>query len=314
MNAIEDTLIEFGQTGDPPQDFKPDCTVGDWQSYQVGLKKPFQSADNVRVIVTANDYSGGISGGITSKDNPAVVGVVWGVSTAGFTLWARNSDSEPGKAGFYYMAVEELGKPPQGVEGVDLRFGILQQKFFRSEGQPEAWQTWDPYPRFSTPLAGKNLAALVTGCNLNVRSTNVPAVGISRDLDFNGFELAARNSAACLPTTPRSTGACAFYYVAGVNEHLPKDSFWIDSGVADAEPFEASCEEGWTASWEVYFSRPFLSPPIVLLTCKDADAAVVGLARDVTTHGFTLAGLNSDCGAGNAQFYWVAIGCGLGCG
>jgi hypothetical protein len=78
--------------------------------------------------------------------------------------------------------------------------------------------------------------------------------------------------------------------------------------------FGASCETGWSAYWEVYFSKPFLSPPVVLLTCKDADVAVVGLARDVTTHGFTLAGLNSDCAAGNAQFYWVAIGCGLGCG
>jgi hypothetical protein len=303
--AIQNTHIEIGSTGGSPPHFEPDCIVGDWQSYQVAFDHHFQNADDVRVIVTANDE------GVPTADNPPVVGVAWGVSTTGFTLWGRNSDSEEGEAGFYYMAVEELGQPPPG-EPVDLRLGILQQKFFIREGQPGAWQTW--FPTFRAFPAGKQYAALVTGCNLNVRSSNVPAVGISRNLDVDYFDLAARNSARCMPPS-RSSGACAFYYVAGVEGEKPEpDRIWIDSGVVGPNPFGSSCNAGWTTSWEVYFSRPFLSPPVVLLTCKDADVAVVGLARDVTTHGFTLAGLNSDCAPGMAQFYWVAIGCGLGCG
>lgn len=304
--AIQNTHIEIGSTGGSPPRFEPDCIVGDWQSYQVNFDKEFDDPDKVRVIVTANDED------VPTADNPAVVGVVWGVSKKDFTLWARNSDGETGEAGFYYMAVEELGKPPEG-ELVDLRLGILQQKSFIREGQPGAWQTWNPnfLPLFP---AGKQYAALVTGCNLNVRSSSVPAVGMSRNLDFDHFDLAARNSAACVPG-PRSSGACAFYYVAGVEGVTPDpDRIWIDSGVVGPNPFGSSCNAGWTASWDVYFSRPFLSPPVVLLTCKDADVAVVGLARDVTTHGFTLAGHNSDCASGMAQFYWVAMGCGLGCG
>jgi hypothetical protein len=309
--AIQDTHIEIGSTGASPPQFMPDCISGDWQTYQVTFDTPFQDAAKVRVIVTANNET--IH---PSQYNPAVVGVVTAVSTTGFTLAARNSDCNYGVAGFYYMAVEELGQPPPG-EGVDLRFGILQQKTFEKDCQPGDLQTW--FPNFSSPFPpNMQYAALVTGCNLNVRTTNVPAVGISRDLDENGFKLAARNSATCMPSSG-TTGACAFYYVAGVEGGKPEpDRIWIDSGVVSPKPFGASCKTGtpnWLASWEVYFSKPFLSPPVVLLTCRDADVvAVVGLARDVTTHGFTLAGLNSDCGRGRALFNWVAIGCGQGCG
>jgi hypothetical protein len=305
---IQNTHIEIGHAGGQPLNFKPDGTPGDWQSYQVGFKKHFQNPDKVRVIVTANNLD--LDPGV---HNAAVVGIVTAVSTTGFTLWGRNSDCVEGNAGFYYMAVEELSQPPEG-EPVDLRLGPLQQRFFGRDCEQGDWDFW--HPPFSSafpPGPTEQYAALVTGCNLNVRASNVPAVGISRNLDLDGFDLAARNSATCMPSSG-TTGACAFYYVAGKEGPKPQDRFWINSGVMEPEWFEASCKTGWRVVWEVYFSKPFLTPPVVLLTCKDADVAVVGLAQNVTTHGFTLAGLNSDTAAGNAQFYWVAIGCGLGCG
>jgi hypothetical protein len=312
--AIQNTHIEIGDTGTSPPQFEPDCIPGDWQSYQLKFDTPFQDAAKVRVIVTANNEN--IH---PSNHNPAVVGVVTAVSTTGFTLWARNSDCNEGLAGFYFMAVEELGQPPPAGEGVDLRYGILQQKSFRKDCEPGDSQKW--FPRFSSPFPSGERVALATGCNLNVRDSNVPAVGISRNLDVNGFELAARNSATCMPLSG-TTGACAFYYVAGVEGVKPKpdNRIWIDSGVVSPKHFGRACKTSspsWLNSWEVYFSKPFLTPSVVLLTCRDADVvAVVGLAQDVTTHGFTLAGFNSDCfhRGGRAQFNWVAIGCGQGCG
>lgn len=261
MNAIQDTHIEIGSTSGQPVHFAPDCTPGDWQMWQVPFDAHFQSADNVRVIVTANNK--GINPGV---NNPAVVGVVSAVNTTGFTLWGRNSDCADGNAGFYYMAVEELGQPPPG-EPVDLRLGILQERTFSRDCQPGDWKYWSP--RFSSPFPPGERAALVTGCNLNVRPHNLPAVGMSlnlaaQNLAANGFELAARNSAACLPL-PGDSGGCAFYYVAGVEGQKPQDRFWIDSGVVLPQSFAPSCMSAkdvgshW-ATWEVYFSRPFLSP------------------------------------------------------
>jgi hypothetical protein len=312
--AIQNAHIEIGDTGTSPPQFEADCIPGDWQSYQLTFDTHFQDAAKVRVIVTANNKN--IH---PSNYNPAVVGVVTAVTTSGFTLWARNSDCKEGLAGFYFMAVEELSQPPTRGEGVDLRYGILQQKFFKKDCEPGDSQKW--FPSFSSPFGSGERVALVTGCNLNVLTSNVPAVGISQNLDVNGFELVGRNSAACMPSSG-TTGACAFYWVAGEEGVKPKpdNRIWIDSGVVSPKHFGRACKTSsptWTNSWEVYFSKPFQTPPVVLLTCRDAGVlAVVGLAQNVTTHGFTLAGLNSDCylPGGRAQFNWVAIGCGEGCG
>jgi hypothetical protein len=273
-----------------------------------------------------------------------VTGVVSGVNRTGFELSARNSDCNDGEAGFYFMAVEEVGQPPNRGEPVDLRLGILQPKHFCPDCTLGDWVDWTP--RFSRPFPPPphDYAALVTGSNLHVRPFgpgrcgpmhyevgaetaggsaavglppphqyyyNAPAVGISRDLNENGFWLAARNS-------DNWQGKCAYYYVAGVEGERPQDPFQIDSGVVEPKQFMPTTQVDSLQAWEVYFSRPFLVPPVVLLTCKEAESgqrvAVVGLAWDVTTHGFWLIGANSDCAAGVAQFYWVAIGCGLGCG
>ena len=44
------------------------------------------------------------------------------------------------------------------------------------------------------------------------------------------------------------------------------------------------------------------------------NGAVVTVAQNVTTYGFTMATRNSDTAASFAQFTWVAFGCGIGCG
>lgn len=49
------------------------------------------------------------------------------------------------------------------------------------------------------------------------------------------------------------------------------------------------------------------------LKVQGHNAAVVGIAQDVTPNGFTLSARNSDCASGQAGFYWVAIGWVMDC-
>jgi hypothetical protein len=72
---------------------------------------------------------------------------------------------------------------------------------------------------------------------------------------------------------------------------------------------------------DVYFDRPFLTPPVVLATARDRDSELkrhhnplVLIAQNVTTHGFTMAARNTDTVNAIAEFYWIAIGCKEGCG
>jgi hypothetical protein len=83
--------------------------------------------------------------------------------------------------------------------------------------------------------------------------------------------------------------------------------------------FAPAGEFGDTPSWDISFKRQFNMPPVVLVTACDAGlkkpaAPAVGMVRNISRYGFKLAARNSDCQGGNAAFYWVAFGCGLGCG
>jgi hypothetical protein len=72
---------------------------------------------------------------------------------------------------------------------------------------------------------------------------------------------------------------------------------------------------------DVYFTKPFFTPPIVLLTARDSGVnhspvvnPLVAIAQNVTTDGFTAALRNTDSRDATAEFYWIAIGCQPGCG
>jgi hypothetical protein len=97
--------------------------------------------------------------------------------------------------------------------------------------------------------------------------------------------------------------------------------------------FSSSGNFGDTQLTYIDFDQPFAAPPVVLLTANNAltatqegelipipkdpgghNAAVVGIAQSVTPNGFVLRARNSDCASGQCGFYWLAIGCGQGCG
>ena len=78
-------------------------------------------------------------------------------------------------------------------------------------------------------------------------------------------------------------------------------------------PVSADGEDGDSLDFAIYFDRPFLTPPVVLATARETNA-IVTIARNVTTHGFTLHARNTDSVPRHALFYWIAIGCVEGCG
>jgi hypothetical protein len=153
------------------------------------------------------------------------------------------------------------------------------------------------------------------------------AVGIARNATPTDFRIDARNSSG----TER--GASAFYWAAvapsdgtGQSPTALEDPFLAAGRVRAGFLFHPDYQQGEWQRWDVYFRRPFLTPPIVLLTANDLkqDGSSVpreqrvpptlGVAQNVTTHGFTIWARNTGEFEGEAGFEWVALGCALGCG
>lgn len=298
---INSTIFQFGRVD--AQFFERDCQAGDWRIWDIAFPTAFPH-DGVRVIVTPNDLR--VDTGVHSV---AAVGLAQDVTRTGFRLAARNSDCSSGSAGFDWMAVLET--PGQQIQRpVSLRVGVVQQKWFNADCVPGDWQHWDVIYRTPFP---KTPVVLLTASNLNIQGNNAAVVGTSRDSTGASFTLAARNS-DCQP------GDCAFYHLAlSPPEGEGRTDLFVDTGEVPARTLHRDCHPGDWDSGDIYFSRSFLTSPFVFLTANNKgvvskNAAVVGIARNVTTHGFTLAARNSDCSIGEAGFYWVAIGCALGCG
>lgn len=297
---INQAIFDFGKV--EAQFFNKDCQARDWKSWEITFAAPFPT-DDVRVIVTANDYQ--IDAGL---QNIAAVGIAQNVTQSGFTLAARNSDCAHGSAGFNWMAVLET--PGQRQDGApDLRLGIVQPRFFQPDCVPGDWQVWES--KFHQPFADSPVI-LLTGSNLHVQGHNPAVVGVVQNPIAAGFSLAARSSDC-------QEGNSSLYYVALSQETAGQKDLWIDSGQVFPLPFDPDCTHGDWHSWEVYFHQSFLTPPVVLVTPNNRgveghNSAVVGIAQNVTSYGFTLAARNSDCAGGQAGFYWVAIGCAKGCG
>jgi hypothetical protein len=303
------TIFQFGSVDRVY--FRESGTSGDWQSWNILFQTPFPS-DDVRVFVIANNKNVG------PGHNPAVVGIAYNVDKNGFMLGARNSDSTSGHAGFNWLAVLETPKPID--KPLDLRVGVVQPRTFQAEHTTGDWQNWDV--KFSRPFATGPFV-LLTESNLNTPDlvgrmgvfTSPAVVGLARDPQPDRFHLAARNSDV-------DRGSCAFYWVAlsEKRERVGEIAGWVDTGAVDKKTFAPEGTARDWQDWEIYFNTPFLTPPIVLVTpyrkvgMTGDDVAPVGIARNVTTHGFTLSARNSASGSpGEAGYYWVAFGCNLFC-
>ncbi len=336
MDQLKNTTVRFGITD--PADFSPAGSSGDWRRIDVAFPSPFGPPkpgfpkgvpQEISVVVTALDM------------RVAPVAVVKNVTNTGFVLWARNAMNKAGSARFAWLAV--LGVPDQARrEAVDVRLGVLQTKEivpFKAVEWPGVW--------FSDPLVGTGRVVLLTPHNFTgparwgLQWHNAAAVasvspmnGPNPILPDDGFAVAAIGV--------ESVGRCGYYYAAFINsrerEELAAADLWIDHGsdkgvedgfryntvswpTAPNRRMEPGAQDGDWRHLDVYFDRPFLTPPIVLATARDSNGdpkihqnPLVTIAQNVSPNGFTLSARNTDTVDAIAEFFWVAIGCRAGCG
>lgn len=336
MDRLKDTTVRFGVT--KPVDFSAN---GDWGSIDVVFASPFGSPKP--------GTPKGVSQSISVVATPlrmrkvAPVVVLKNVTANGFTLFARNLNNQNGESEFSWLAV--LGVPDRQPTSYDTRIGVLQTKIL-TPPNPTSW----PGIWFSQPLVGigKEPAILLTAHNITGPSResdpwrNAAAVASVYPLPGtippdDGFAVGAVNV--------ENGGRSGFYYAAFIDarSHTERDfadagNLWLDHGS------EHNVEDSFqynNASWptpphrdlqpgtvpgdwvylDVYFDRPFLTPPVVLLTARDPDNnpkrhhnPLALSAQNVTTHGFTVSARNTDTVGAMAEFFWIAIGCSEGCG
>lgn len=339
MDQLKNTTVRFGIT--EAKNFSEAGQLGDWRRFDVtyatpfGLPKPgFPKGvpQQISVVATALEM------------RVAPVAVVKNVTDTGFTLWARNAMNKRGEARFAWLAVLGVPDSAQTRIPVDARLGVLQTKVLAPGPKVTEW----PGVWFSDPLVGVNRVVLLTAHNNTGPSNwgtqwhNAAAVASvypmygapSAILPDDGFTAGA--------ITVDTDGRAGYYYAAFVEarrqEEAVADELYIDhgseKGVEDSfrynqvtwpsppnRDLKAGGNPGDWLHLDVYFDRPFLTPPVVLITARDNDGDVkqhfnplVPIAQNVSTHGFTAALRNTDTIDAMAEFYWVAIGCQAGCG
>jgi hypothetical protein len=331
---LQKMIIKFGRETQRP--YQVSCTSGDWVSMDVQYPQPFPAQANVVVIATANDL------GVTDPlRNEPVVPVVEDQTPQGFKLWGRNPhECARSVAGFNWLAIAEV---PSGEEPshVAVRLGVVRPRFFwrRCGGDPRFWSV-SFLPNRSLAGASGPPITLATATNLNVWATSGELSGIGGPTYAYTWETSY--NAAAVPVIQMPTpdgfrlkgsnsdgqhGNCAFYHATFAELPGSSQGLWIEIGKVGAKSFEPRDNEGDWRMWDVEFQDPFLTPPTVLVTANDRMAdgmpvpdhgaggvfakavAAVGIATNVTTHGFTLMARNSDCAGGFAGFSWVALGC-----
>jgi hypothetical protein len=295
---IAETMIQFGSLS--YRDFAPWCGPGDLEFFNVHFPVSFDpSALSPTVVLTTSDS--GLPRFNGHKIVPTV-GVVQDVSHAGFRIAAFNTGRSRGPAGVNWMAVQET--PGKQQQPVGIRAGVVQPRSFSKNGYEE-WVLG--YRSFSGVQT-----SFLTATNLyGTRERNAAVVGIASDEHVSGFFLHGRN-------TDTDVGECAFYYVS-----LGPEAEGSRPQPGQIETGGTGCHYRDPGTWEseeVMFKTPFLIPPVVLVTAGDnagADAyratPTLGIARSVTSHGFTLTSRNAGCGRGVAGLHWVALGCGPHC-
>jgi hypothetical protein len=344
MDQFKNTTIRFGITPDA-KDFRDTGTPGDWHRWDITFSSPFGAPipglpkgvpQQISVVATPFEA------------DAAPVAVIKNVTNTGFVLWARNAWQKKGSARFAWLAV--LGVPDSHEQRrIETRFGVLQTKVLEP---PQNLTEW-PGIWYSDPMATASPdaapAVLLTEHNISgpcrgdIVWNNPASVAISvlqRSAPFP--VLPSEGFAAAAVNVDTTDGRAGYYYASFVDAARfstasPSD-LWLDhgsdKGVEDGfrfntppslftAPNRAMKPGGIPGDWvhlDVYFSKPFLTPPIVLATARDTTAdpsrplnPLVAIAQNVTTHGFTMALRNTDSRDATAEFFWIAIGCQAGC-
>lgn len=350
MKQLKESSVRFGFT--PPLKFKSTLTPGeDWKSYAVTFTTPFvppmpgiPKGVPLQISVVATP----------TNNQVAPVVVIKNVTSTGFTLWARNVMYKEGSSQFAWLAV--LGMQEGSPSPINVRLGILQTKVLASPQSgvywPGIWYSTALPPGGAQPPAVLLTAHNISGPSLGDKNSvwNNPAAVVS-SYPMNGGVgtppslLTPEAGFAAVAINVDTDGRCGYYYAAFVDvlrtaavtrDTSDASELWLDhgsdKGAEDSfeyvgSPFTPPNRQmkpgGVPGDWvylDVYFDRPFLTPPIVLATARDTDPItrqvrnpIIPIAQNVTTHGFTMAMRNTDSVDATAEFYWVAIGCKEGC-
>jgi hypothetical protein len=333
-SPLYQTIIQFGQTSHRNYDLS--CTSGDWMATNVQFPQAFPASAQISVIATASDHD---VANLTR--NEPVVGVVEDLTPQGFRLWGRNPhECARSTAAFNWLAVAEI----QGHEEpshVAVRLGVVRPRYFfpRCIGDPLFWSV-NFGPNRSLAGAAAPPVVLATATNLNVWATTYdahhsggPTHAFTSNITYNAAVVAAVQGASANGFTIKGSnsdgqnGNCAFFHAAFAEIQGQSQNLFVETGRLGAKSFSPRDNEGDWQQWDVEFRDPFMTPPTVLVTANDRmedgtpvpdhgaggvfarAVAAVGIAINVTTHGFTLMARNSDCAGGFAGFSWVALGC-----
>jgi hypothetical protein len=319
MQPLNTSIIDIGQTQSQ--------TISGLNSqldFQGTFTVPFPNSAKLRVIVTPNFNQPWNS----TNPGAAPVCTITELSASGFTAQATN-ESELGKAGLSlnWFAIEEATKT---TTQTNVRMGVTIPQAYVPQNTPDPIvpQSWwqQTTPTFASALKGKSSVVLLTAADPfgSFKPQAAAVAGTVHKPSLTGFQMAgiSRDSAF---------GSCAFNYVAAATGFVSDEpSLVVDTGELLSRRWVEGNGPGQSgqqwASMAIPFQRRFNEPPIVLVTASSVGLAsapnglpppVVGLVSDVTNDYFVINAFYIHSGSGfitSASFFWVAIGCGVGCG
>ena len=343
MQTFLNSTVRIGNT--PIQaPLQPGGQPGDWSApTTASISSPFGAAvpgkpkgvaQSISVVATPRT-----AGGVP------VVAVITAVTAKDFTFRIRNADPDQMAESVSLDWLAVLGVPdsnPTAAQQMDARLSVLQPKRFDGYKNSRTWpRIWFSRPMNPTKAgAPPILLCTQTGLNCSPDST-LATVGTAGDLEgsdqlradniidgVNDFGFSLRAVDVDSVGGPAGFSAAAFVANGDPDPQQGGPSIthlWFDHGseknvdtyfkdaVFPGTPYPVA-PGGQNGDWrtvDVYFDRPFLTPPLVFATGRGR-TPLVCVVRKVTTHGFTLSARNTDTVDGHALFHWVAIGSAAG--
>jgi hypothetical protein len=316
MNPLFSSAISIGRT---PQ--QPAQNIGGLNAppleFSGTFSPPFSDVTKVRLIVSPNFDR------VWDPANPGAAPVcnVIVLTTTDFTATVINQSelAGMGNLSLNWLAVEET--PQETTQSVSVRLGLTIPQGYVPQNTPNAFGGWwqRSLAIFASPLQGKSPIAVITATDPfgSFKPQAAAIAGTVHKPGLAAFEIAGLS-------TDSAAGGCAFAYLAASMDKPDETGLVVDTGVVDTQQWDSVPGNG-PGQWQsigVRFSARFNEPPIVLLTpsslgLQNSPPPVVGLVSDVTNDYFVLNARYLYSGRGfltPANFFWIAIGCGLGCG
>jgi hypothetical protein len=194
--------------------FAPDCSPGDWNSWEYAFGRPMPTAPTVvgaptrmrgDVALTSVVLGAFLSDAYLLEGMPAPVGVLSSGRGDGVSLSARNGGGWSGRSSMNFIALSDLPRnvPPDTAPVLDSGTTPAVSLSSTGGGVPVRIDV-----NFGLPFSAPPVV-LITACDvgLPVGTTPVAAIGVAQGVTTHGFTLEAMN-------TDSASGRAAFHWVA----------------------------------------------------------------------------------------------------